>query len=172
MGRTAVQQPVVQFGAANRVADRFDAVADLGERDRAQEQILKSLARDEALHPAHWGAVGAVPKSRWYRAASHSQLDRPHGHGTAPWLDLNLAMWRSLQGINQQLAGSAALQALKFVSGDHHHRIAAVRRHVLGSIAVCQAHEFAEPRLGVLKAPATARGLPGWRGQGRTVCDR
>jgi len=70
-------------------------------------------------------------------------------------------MWRRLQSLDQQLAGSRALQAIEFVCVDNHHRIAAVQRDVLRPIAMCQAHEFAESRLGVLKAPATARRLPG-----------
>jgi hypothetical protein len=46
-----VKQPVIQFGAASRIADRFDAVADSGECDSADEQVLKPLASDEASLP-------------------------------------------------------------------------------------------------------------------------
>jgi len=42
---------------------------------------------------------------------------------------------------------------------DNYHRIPAVQRDVLRSIAMCHAHELAESRLGVLKAPAAARRL-------------
>ena len=77
-------------------------------------------------------------------------------------------MRRRLQSLDQQLAASRSLQAIEFVCGDHHYRIAAVQRDVLRPIAVRHAHEFAESRLGVLKAPATARGLRGrhCRGEG------
>jgi len=75
-------------------------------------------------------------------------------------------MWRSLQGFDQQLAGSRALQPFEFVCVDNHHRIPAMQRDVLRTIAVRHAHEFAESRLGVLKAPATARRLGGQYGRG------
>lgn len=69
-------------------------------------------------------------------------------------------MWRSLQSLDQQLAGSRTFQAIEFVCVDNHYRIAAVQRDVLRPIAARHAHEFAESRLRVLKAPATARPLP------------
>jgi hypothetical protein len=73
-------------------------------------------------------------------------------------------MRRRSQSFDQQLAGSRALQAIEFVCIDNHHRIAAVQRDVLRPIAMCHAHELAESRLGVLKAPAAARRLRSrWR---------
>jgi antitoxin PrlF len=68
-------------------------------------------------------------------------------------------MRRRLQGVHQQLPASRTFQAIEFFSIDHHHRIAAVQCDVLGPVAVSQANELAESRLGILKAPATARGL-------------
>ena len=75
-------------------------------------------------------------------------------------------MWRSLQSLDQQLAGSRALQAIEFVRVDNHHGIAAMQRDVLRPIAVRHAHEFAESRLSVLKAPSTTRRLRGRYCQG------
>ncbi len=70
-------------------------------------------------------------------------------------------MRRGLQSLNQQLAGSRALQTIEFVCVDNYHGIAAVQGDVLRPIAMCHSHEFTESRLGVLKAPATARRLRG-----------
>jgi len=70
-------------------------------------------------------------------------------------------MWRSLQSLDQQFAGSRAFQPFEFVCVDNHHRIPAMQRDVLRPIAVRHAHEFAESRLGVLEAPAIARRLRG-----------
>ena len=75
-------------------------------------------------------------------------------------------MRRRLQSLDQQFAGSRALQAIEFVRVDNHYRITAVQRDVLRPSAMCHAHEFAESRLGVLKAPATARRLRGRYCQG------
>jgi len=75
------------------------------------------------------------------------------------WLDLDLAMRRRLQSFDQLFAGLRALHAIEFICIDNHHRIPAVQRDVLRSIAMCHAHELAESRLGVLKAPAAARRL-------------
>ncbi len=68
---------------------------------------------------------------------------------------------RNSESLDQQRPGSRALQAIEFICIDHHHRIPAMQGDVLWPIAVCQAHEFAEARLGVLKAPAIARWLGG-----------
>lgn len=122
---------------------------------------MGTRATVDFLAVVHWGAADAAPKAHGYRAASPSQLDRPHGHRCAARFDLDLAMRRRLQSLDQQLAGSRALQAIEFVCVDNDHRIAAMQRHVLRPLAMCHAHEFAESRLGVLKAPATARRLRG-----------
>ena len=70
-------------------------------------------------------------------------------------------MRRGLQGLDQQLPGSCALQAEKLVCVDHDDGIAAMQRDMLRPVTVSQAHEFAEARLGVLKAPTTAGRLRG-----------
>jgi hypothetical protein len=75
------------------------------------------------------------------------------------WFDLDSAMWRSLQSLDEQLAASRALQASEFVCIDNHHRIAAMQGDVLRPIAVRHAHELAESRLSLLKPPTTARRL-------------
>jgi hypothetical protein len=63
-------------------------------------------------------------------------------------------MRRRLQRLDQQFTRSRALQAIEFVG--IHNRIAAVQGDVLRPIAVGQTNPFAEPRLGVLQAPARA----------------
>ena len=45
-----VDQPVVQFGAANSVTHGLDTEANFGERDGADEQVFKTLAGDEVAH--------------------------------------------------------------------------------------------------------------------------
>jgi len=71
-GPHSVKQPVIQFGAANRIADRFDAVAGFGERDSADEQVLKPLASDEASHPR----TGA----RSTQLRNHIGIEQPATH--------------------------------------------------------------------------------------------
>ena len=46
-----VRQPVIELGAADRIADRFDAVTDLGEFHLADEQLLQRLSGDKRAHP-------------------------------------------------------------------------------------------------------------------------
>ena len=46
-----VRQPVVELGAADRIADRFDGVTDLGEFHLADEQLLQRLSGDKRAHP-------------------------------------------------------------------------------------------------------------------------
>lgn len=68
-----------------------------------------------------------------------------------------------LQRPDQQLAGPRAFEAIELVCIDYHHSVAPVQGDVLRPLAVRHAHELAESRLGVLKAPSTARRLRDWR---------
>lgn len=70
-------------------------------------------------------------------------------------------MWRHFQCLDQQVEVSCTFQTIEPFGVNHHHRIAAVPGDMLRPIAVCQAHEFNESRLGVLKAPAAALRLYG-----------
>ena len=49
-GPNSVQQPIVQLGTTNRIADHLDTVAEFGEGDRADKQVVEPLARDESAH--------------------------------------------------------------------------------------------------------------------------
>ena len=68
-------------------------------------------------------------------------------------------MRRRLQCVDQQLPGSRALHALKRICVDNNDGVTTMQRDKLRPIAVRQSHKFAESRLGVLKAPTTARRL-------------
>jgi hypothetical protein len=70
-------------------------------------------------------------------------------------------MRRRPQGLNEQLAGSHALQAIEFASVDHHHGVTAMQSDRLRPIAMGHPHELTESGLGVLKAPMPAQGLCG-----------
>ncbi len=47
----SVQEPVMQFNAATRIADGLDTEADCGESDGADEQVGEPLTRKEAAVP-------------------------------------------------------------------------------------------------------------------------
>jgi len=66
-------------------------------------------------------------------------------------------VWRSLKRIDQQLPRAPAFEAPELVGINDNDGISAMQRDVLRAIAVCQAHQFAEARLGFLKTP-TAKG--------------
>ena len=87
-GPHSVQPPVTKLGAANRFADRLDAVADLGKRHGNDEQLLKGLTATKA----RTRALGRNQRNR-RATASHSQLDGSHRHGRTAGLKLDLAMW-------------------------------------------------------------------------------
>ena len=50
-------------------------------------------------------------------------------------------------------------QPVKLVSIDDNDGIAAMQSYMLRTFAVCEAHQFAKPRLGILKAPTAKRWL-------------
>src|SRR5438105_11682382 len=68
-GPHSVQQPVIQFSAANRIADRLDAVADFGESDGAYEQLLERLAGDKGSHPR--------TRARSTQLRNHNGIEQP-----------------------------------------------------------------------------------------------
>lgn len=70
-------------------------------------------------------------------------------------------MRRCLQGVDQLLPGTRTFQAVKLVCVDNNDSVTAMQRDVLRSVAMRQAHQLAESRLGVLKAPTTAGRLRG-----------
>ncbi len=66
-------------------------------------------------------------------------------------------MRRGLERIDQQLPRALTLQMPKLDSIDDDDSIAAMHRYVLRAVAMRKAHELAESRFGVLKAPTPQR---------------
>ena len=91
------------------------------------------------------------------REASPSKFDTAHGQPFALRFDINLAVRRCLQGVDQRRAGTIALKAVKFLRRHNDHLIAPMHSHVLRPLAAGTSHQLAEPRLGVLKGPMAWR---------------
>ena len=72
-------------------------------------------------------------------------------------------MWRGLKRVNQQLPRALTFEVAELVSIDDNDGIATVQCDVLRAVAVREAHQFAKPRFGVLKAPTAKRKLS-WGG--------
>lgn len=49
-GSYSMSQPVIQFGAAAGIRDRFETEADFGDRDGADQQVVQALCGDESAH--------------------------------------------------------------------------------------------------------------------------
>ena len=87
----AVGQPVVQFGAAHRVGDALDAVADLGQRDRADVQVVQRQRGDERDH--------AGVRARAAQLGQHVGVDQPAAAHSST----------SRTGISMQRGGSMSM---------------------------------------------------------------
>lgn len=67
--------------------------------------------------------------------------------------NLGVTVRRGLHGVDQCLAGVAALEASELFDGNDDNFIATVDGDVLRSLATHQPHQLAEVRLGVLERP-------------------
>jgi hypothetical protein len=65
--------------------------------------------------------------------------------------NLDVTVRRSLQGVDQCLAGVAALEASELFGGNDDNFIATMDGDVLRPLAAHQPHQLAEARLGVLE---------------------
>ena len=87
-----MRQPLAKLGAVRGIGDQFNAEADFGEGDDADEQQIERLGGNEGdnFEGSVWAA--AVRKEYWYRAASPSQFHIAHGQPFAPGFDIYIAV--------------------------------------------------------------------------------
>src|SRR5271169_4293141 len=147
----------MNFSTAARIFELLDSKPDFAERDFGGEKQFARLSADELRDGSSRFRSAELRYDVGIEEPNPSQAYVPQRGLDGHPLEIHVSERGRGQRGDDIATGNRPPHAIDFIRPNHHNGISAVQCDTLRASLLGLAHDFAQARLGILKAPAVAR---------------